>query len=192
MVRANNVHREQCKEILKETTRTGIQQMESKYGVRYSVLLALSYFNPVKFTVIDPMHNLFLGTGKHVFKVWVELEYLSIRALSDIERKLNKFRCPQDIGRVPINIASNSGGFTADQWRYWITIYSPIVLKGVLPDTHLRCWLLFVRACSILQARYIKTVDIESADALLLAFCKKFEDIYGSKYCNLICIFTVT
>ncbi len=47
--------------------------MESKYGVRYSIL---PYFDPIKFTVIDPMHNLFLGTGKHVFKVWVELEYL--------------------------------------------------------------------------------------------------------------------
>ena len=184
IVRVNGVHREQCKEILKETTKTGIQQMESKYGVRYSVLLALPYFDPVKFTVIDPMHNLFLGTGKHVFKVWVELEYLSIKVLSDIEKKLSRFRCPQDIGRIPTNIASNSGGFTADQWRYWVTIYSPIVLKGVLPDTHLRCWLLFVRACSILQARYIKTVDIESADALLLAFCKMFEDIYGSKYCT--------
>ena len=91
-----------------------IQQMESKYGVRYSILLALPYFDPIKFTVIDPMHNLFLGTGKHVFKVWVELEYLPARVLSDIESKLKKFRCPHDIGRIPSNIASNSGGFTAD------------------------------------------------------------------------------
>ena len=97
IVRVNGVHREQCKEILKETTKTGIQQMESKYGVRYSVMLALPYFDPVKFTVIDPMHYLFLGTEKHVFKVWVELEYLSIKALSDIEKKLSRFRCPQDI-----------------------------------------------------------------------------------------------
>ncbi len=49
-------------EILKENTKTSIQQMESKYGVRYSIL---PYFDPIKFTVIDPMHNLFLGTGKH-------------------------------------------------------------------------------------------------------------------------------
>ncbi len=50
------------------------------------------------------MHNLFLGTGKHVFKVWVEL---SVRVLSDIAEKIH------DIGRIPANIASNSGGFTA-------------------------------------------------------------------------------
>ncbi len=99
--------------------------MESKYGVRYSILLALPYFDPIKFTVIDPMHNLFLGTGKHVFKVWVELEYLPARVLSDIESKLKKFRCPHDIGRIPSNIASNSGGFTTNQWRYWIT--SPVL-----------------------------------------------------------------
>ncbi len=74
----NEDHRAHCKEILKENTKTSIQKMESKYGVRYSIL---PYFDPIKFTVID---NLFLGTGKHVFKVWVELEYLSV---SDIESK---------------------------------------------------------------------------------------------------------
>ena len=47
--------------VRKETTKTSIQHAESKYGVRYSVLLALPYFDPIKFTVIDPMHNLFLG-----------------------------------------------------------------------------------------------------------------------------------
>ena len=183
-VRSNEVHREQCKQLLKETTKTSIQHAESKYGVRYSVLLALPYFDPIKFTVIDPMHNLFLGTGKHVFKVWVELEYLKPRDLSAIETKLNKFRCPHDIGRIPSNISSNYGGFTANQWKHWITIYSPVVLKGIIPDSHLRCWLLFVRACSILQMWYIRRADIEAADMQLLHFCKMFEDIYGGQYCT--------
>ncbi len=55
-----------------------------------------SKVSPIKFTVIDPihMHNLFLGTGKHVFKVWVEMEYFKNKTLSEIESKL---RCPYDI-----------------------------------------------------------------------------------------------
>lgn len=65
-LRSNHSHREQCKKLLKETTKTNLQKAESFYGVRYSVLLALPYFDPVSFTVIDPMHNLFLGTGKRV------------------------------------------------------------------------------------------------------------------------------
>lgn len=65
-------HRENCKKILESKTITSLHNAESQYGVRYSVLLALPYFNPIQYTVIDPMHNLFLGSGKHTFKVWIE------------------------------------------------------------------------------------------------------------------------
>ena len=37
----------------------------SKLGVRYSMLLDLPYFDPIRFHVIDPMNNLLLGTAKH-------------------------------------------------------------------------------------------------------------------------------
>ena len=39
---------------------------ESDCGLRFSILLALPYFDPIKFTVIDPMNNLYLGTGNSV------------------------------------------------------------------------------------------------------------------------------
>ncbi len=34
-------HRKHCCEIMKENTKTGMRKMESKYGVRYTVLLSL-------------------------------------------------------------------------------------------------------------------------------------------------------
>ena len=40
-----------------------------QHGVCYSILLALPYFDPTRFTAIDSMHNLFLGTGNHIFCV---------------------------------------------------------------------------------------------------------------------------
>ena len=33
--------------------------LKKNYGVRYSVLMALPYFDPLRFTPIDPMHNLY-------------------------------------------------------------------------------------------------------------------------------------
>ena len=42
---------------------------KKNYGVRYSVLLELPYWDPIKFAVVDPMHNLFLGTGKHMMHI---------------------------------------------------------------------------------------------------------------------------
>ena len=95
------------------------------------------------------MHNLYLGTGKHAFKVWVNLNILSSENLAEIYRKARLFQVPAGVGRLPINISSDYGGFKADQRRAWITVYSPALLKGILPNDHLQCWLIFVRACNI-------------------------------------------
>jgi len=64
-------HQRSVSNIIKQVTKTGIESAESKHGVHYSILLALPYFDPTRFTAIDSMHNLFLGTGKHIFSPWV-------------------------------------------------------------------------------------------------------------------------
>ena len=101
--------------------------MESKNGVRFSVLLSLPYFDPVRFTAIDTMHNLYLGTGKHAFKVWISENVLTKDNLAEIDRKVRLFQVPNGVGRLPTNVSSNYGGFKAEQWRTWITVYSPVL-----------------------------------------------------------------
>ena len=180
--RSNEMHRDVCTKLLSCKTKSELKKMESSYGVRYSILLSLPYFDPVQYTVVDPMHNLFLGTGKHVMRVWVEMNIISQEALGTMESQLKSFRVPPEIGRIPSHLAFN--GFTADQCRSWITIFSPIVLKGVIPDNYLCCWLLFVKACSILSSQVLSQEDINSADLFLLHFCKSFEQLCGGKYCT--------
>ena len=58
-LRNYELHRQHCQEMLNETTKTGMRKKESEFGVRYSVLLSLPYFDPVWYTVVDIMHNLF-------------------------------------------------------------------------------------------------------------------------------------
>ena len=81
-LRTAQKHRLDCNEILKQTTKTGIRGKESEVGCRFSVLLHLPYFDPIRHTVIDFMHNLYLGTGKRVFKLWVSLGLLGKNELS--------------------------------------------------------------------------------------------------------------
>ena len=50
-------------------SKTAKQKLEKKFGGRYTSLLELDYFDPVTQHVIDPMHNLFLGTAKRMFKI---------------------------------------------------------------------------------------------------------------------------
>ena len=74
------------------------------------------------------------------------------------------FKTPQDVGRLSLKILSGFSGFTADQWHSWVTIFSPVALREILPANHLRCWLLYVRACSLLFTRIITRDAIEQVD----------------------------
>lgn len=177
-MRNSDIHRQKADELLKEKTITSLKEAETTYSLRYSVLLSLPYFDPIQFTVIDPMHNIYLGTGKHAFKVWVQNNLITKRDMIKLEEQMENFVVPSNAGRLPTTISSGYGGFTANQWSNWITFYSPIVLKGILPDEHYRCWLLFVRACALLKPRFLRKCDIDSAD-LLLQFCKEFQRLYG-------------
>ena len=40
------------------------EQVERQFSIRYSELLRLPYFDVVRCHLVDPMHNLFLGTAK--------------------------------------------------------------------------------------------------------------------------------
>ena len=146
--------------------------------------MALPYFDPLRFTPIDPMHNLYLGTGKHMFTVWIKNEIIKNNELLAVNDLMSNFTCPAGVGQIPSKISSNYGNFTAAQWKTRITVYSPVVLKSVLPHD-LNChWLIFVRACFLIGQRVLKQNDIDAAHALLRTFCTKFEELYGTDYCT--------
>ena len=97
--------------------------MEKEYGCRYSVLLKLPYFDPVMMCVIDPMHNLLLGTAKHMLSVWKEKEILKSNHFEIIQECVGSFVTPSDVGRIPSKIASGFSSFTAEQWKNWTAIF---------------------------------------------------------------------
>ena len=177
-------HREDCKKIKSCTTKRSTQQMESTLGVRPSALLELEYFDPIKHVAVDAMHNLFLGTAKHMFKVWLELELISKQGLDQIDQFISTYTVPNNVGRLPLHMSSNYSCFKAAQWSTWTTIYSPVVLQNVLPSEHYKSWLLFVRACTLLTQRIIRISDVHTADQLLVNFCKSVERLYGKNFCT--------
>ena len=79
---------------------------------------------------------MYLGTEKNVFKLWVSSDLLTKNDLTTIDEIIKSFILPNYNGRLPINISSNYGGYAASQWQSWITLYSPIALKNILPAEH--------------------------------------------------------
>lgn len=171
--------KENCK------TQTDLTAWEAKLGGRYSILMDLPYFKPIQYSVIDPMHNLFLGTGKHMLEVWVETDILTKKSLLLLGKRMHSFVVPDGVGRLPTNIGSTFASFTADQWKNWILIYSPILLRGLIGNEHWRCWMLFVTACSIFTSRILRLFDAKEADIRILAFCKNYLRLYDKKSCTM-------
>jgi len=83
--------------------------------------------------------------------------------------------------RLPHRIASNYGGYMASQWKNWTLIYSMFCLKGLLSESHLRCWQTFVLACQYLCSPVLSKVDILKADLLFVKFGERFQHLYGKK-----------
>jgi len=66
-------HKQQVDELVNANTLTQKKEIQKKYGVRYSELSELAYFDIISFHVVDLMHNLLLGTAKHMMDLWKEL-----------------------------------------------------------------------------------------------------------------------
>ena len=82
-------HGRQVDEILSKTTQEERSRAESQYGLKYSELLKLPYFDCIRFTVVDPMHNLFLGTAKHVMETWLDESVLTSGDLQKVQKKVD-------------------------------------------------------------------------------------------------------
>ena len=96
--------------------------------------MQLEYFDCIRFTIVDPMHNLFLGTAKHMMKnVWLPNKVLKQTGLKSIQELIDNMKVPCNIGRIPNKIASSFGSFTSDQWKLWTLVYSEFALKNYLP-----------------------------------------------------------
>src|SRR5947207_11224044 len=144
-------------------------------GVRWSELLRLPYFDPIRFLTVDPMHCLFLGIAKWIVKkIWVDEGVLTPDNLKNIQRKMNQIQVPADLGRIPRKIDRGEGfiNFTADQWRTFFTIYATTSLWEYLSTIDRTILTHFVRVCSVLVGRILTFDLIEEAAERLIKIIK--------------------
>ena len=179
--RTNHAHRLAAERTKNCPNKTQRQKLESEVGCRFSVLLDLEYFDPVRMVILDPMHNIFLGSAKYVMKrLWIENDILTPAKLLEMQQFVNGIHVPPDIGRIPRKLETCFSGFTAAQFKNWVNIYSIPALFGIVGDSHLECWRHLVLASRLLCKNSITNTDVQVADLLLLQFCKKIEQLFGT------------
>ena len=74
--------------------------------VQWSEMLRLPYFDPIRFLVVDLMHNLFLGIAHWTVKrLWIDNDKI-IKAHPELmEKRAKQIKVPADVKRIPYKIA---------------------------------------------------------------------------------------
>ena len=183
--RTNSHHRSEATNYCACNTRSERVGIQRRSGVRYSCLLQLAYFDASRMCIIDPMHNLLLGTSKKVIDLWKTKNVLTEKHLVEIQKRVDTFTCPSDVGRLPLKISSHFSGFTAEQWKNWTIYFSLYALKGILPWNHYNCWLLFVKSCWIFCRRSISVSELVEGDKNIMEFCDAYKTILGANMCTM-------
>ncbi|GBC48175.2 hypothetical protein GLOIN_2v1775288 [Rhizophagus irregularis DAOM 181602=DAOM 197198] len=158
--RVSNEHRQNALGWRRCNSNAARKRFVKETGVRWSELLRLSYFDPIRFITVDPMHCLFLGIAKWIVKrIWIDGGILTPNSLNKIQKKMDEFQIPSDLGRIPGKIHSGEGftNFTADQ----------------------RILNHFVRVCSILVNRILESNLVDEAHRSLIEIVKLIENHHG-------------
>src|SRR5271154_2371137 len=116
--RNSSQHREDALRWRRCNSKAARDRFVRQTGVRWSELLRLPYFDPIRFTIVDPMHCLFLGIAKWIVKtIWINEGILNQESLIKVQKKMDEFQIPSDLDRIPGKIHAEEGfsNFTADQ-----------------------------------------------------------------------------
>ena len=144
--RSHELHRRKAFLSNAAPTKKDREVIEHEIGGRYSEFLRLPYFDIVRCHLVDPMHNLLLGTAKSMMTIWKESGLLSNSSFENIQKQVDLVNLPAGIGRIPGKIATGFSDLTAEQWKTWTTVLSQYVLHDILPKEHYLLWCMFAQA----------------------------------------------
>src|SRR5215216_6089103 len=128
------------------------------------------------------MHCLFLGIARWIVKrIWIDWGILTSNALKKIQKKMNEFQIPSDLGRIPGKIHEGEGfsNFTADQWQIFFTVYATVSLWEYLLIVDRKILTNFVRICIILVNRIVESDLLHEAHRRLIRIIKLIEENHG-------------
>ena len=112
--RCHDSHMHILKQIMQSKSSLEKKELQRAWGVRYSELIRLPYLDLVRFHVVDPMHNLLLGTAKYMMSVWKDNYNFSKQDYQTMQEIIDSTRVPPFLGCIPHKIESKVSSLTAD------------------------------------------------------------------------------
>ncbi|KAJ7776024.1 hypothetical protein DFH07DRAFT_732070, partial [Mycena maculata] len=146
--RTGEEHRQLCFQYRVLPNQEEKDKFFSTHGVRWTEFARLKYFDLVRYTIIDPMHNLLLGkciAKTQGYTRWIKTNALRAdtpkmeQELHSIHDFLESYKSPQWAGRLPMRVGEPAGGsLTADKYKCAVTgpwaIIIPVVWDRLCKD----------------------------------------------------------
>ncbi|KII90042.1 hypothetical protein PLICRDRAFT_29188 [Plicaturopsis crispa FD-325 SS-3] len=139
--RSGDRHRRNAEDFRDEPDPDIRADLYKELGSQWFELSRLSYFDAVRMTLIDPMHNILLGLVKnHWLETWIKPNVLRqrtskkkvLREIDQIHEYLDAFEMPAWVARLPSQVGYPAGGsLTADEYKGLAMVYCPVVLPFV-------------------------------------------------------------
>lgn len=195
--RINNVHFFPFKNNLdlrtssgtKEDASTADKTKKKKNGVKGHTLLSKTVHDFIAASAIDIMHCVFGGVTKKLMHLWFNKEFHNLKfSLRKNMKTIDEYLCSicPIIGttRKPKTLDDVSH-WKASEFKSFLLIYSLPILKNFMEKKYFEHHKLLVFAISVLTSESISDEDLENASKALIAYVRKFSNLYGRKYMTL-------
>jgi len=147
--------------------------------------LGVQFFDVYSNFTIDAMHSIFLGITLKITDMWfsnsvMDKEYGLRQKIEHCDKIILEIQnqVPREITRS-VRIIGTRNNWKADEWKYWLFYWSPIILSNTLPDKFYTTWILLVKAVRILCQYSISVSDYSDATLYLQQFIYEYEQQYG-------------
>ncbi|KAM4717502.1 uncharacterized protein FYW61_017580 isoform 2-T2 [Anableps anableps] len=166
---------------------------QGQMGVKgHSPLLLLPSFDIVKGFIPDYMHCVCLGVVPEFVNLWLDPLYgrkrfhLPPQSLKDLDKALCAIQPPDEIRQRPQRLSERMH-WEASEWRAFALLYSPVILRKVLPKLYYKHWMLLISSLHIFLSQFASQEEISCAELCLVQFVSQVPSLYGLEHCSFNC-----
>ena len=170
-----------------QNAQSAFQDKDAVFGVKGpSKLVQLPQFDLVSGFVVDNLHCVDLGVSRQLGHLWFDSSnhqepwYIGGKVES-IDSRINLIHPPNEITRVPRSLRHRAY-WKSSEWHWWLLLYAPVMLFGILPQPFFGHLLLLVEGVFLLTSSSISRQDLNKAEACLSQYVFQFEELYGKQH----------
>jgi hypothetical protein len=155
-------------------------------GYRWTPFFILEYFDPVRMTVLDPLHNLWEGLFKDLLKQFLQsdekkVKTLSKKILEEFENEVSTTRFPRSMGPVLGKIGHKMSRFTGHELKNMLNTFFLWLVDDSVTEDQYQLVKHLHEASRIADERVVTDDLIDELDGQLKDYCDLYAKVYGGK-----------